>query len=329
MIDLAPLLSPVTSAGSRQLSEIDPTLDRMISLAEKNQYVASAEQAMALWQQQIYDVRTLGFYLFGAFAEQGLIALPNILECIDTALTQSWEYLGPAEHKPRHMDSALRWFFFSLVGHLRFHQRRQGEEWRSWLAAWEQMPQARVLARLEQLAQRIQSLQESPSCTGQLFSLKALLIGLPATVRTPAEPATETEPPAAAVEGEQQLLQLPELVSPTAPSNASEHGTPRMLTIPLSAPMQQLLRKLAAFNQLVKLAKFRQAAIVYNDIKRSIEKFDPRIYLPSLFGEYFSNIVAHAQSLTTNLGTPEDFTAKALDELYHVDIDRFIEAKGS
>jgi hypothetical protein len=332
MISTAPLQSRITISAAHYLTETDPALDRMISLAEHNQFLDAAALAEQLWQQQIYDVRTIGFYLFGVFLEQGLPALPRILSCIQTAITTNWPHLGPGHNLQRHLDGALRWLFINMLSRLRFHQRKQDEQWKLWLKEWEQVPQQQVLLGTMELAAGLTEVLLAPQCCGHLFSLGTMLRTLPTTNLgvAPFLPVLAEAPDAAVASVENVKMQPQDSSAGDAPKSAdpaSAPGSLTALTVPLSPPMQLLLRKLAAFNQLVKLAKFGQAAIIYKDIKQSLEKFDPRVYLPTLFGEYFSNLVAHAQSLTPNLVPKDDFTSQALQDLYQLDIDLFIAAK--
>ena len=344
MINPAPLQSRITIAAARQLTELDPTLDRIITLAEHNDFLGAADQAQKLWQQQIYDVRTLGFYLFGVFMEQGLAAVPLIIACIETTVTTNWPHLGPMHGLPRHLDGALRWLFINIVNQLRFHQRKKDEQWKLWLKDWEQAPQPQILQHTFALATSLEAVVAEPLCCSHLFSLGAFLRGLPAPAaeQRSLDPGTKALPAAGAADlanteylkmeqherGDAGASGIAAAVSGAAASTASGAGAVPSITLPLSPPLQLLIRKLAAFNQLVKLGKFRQAVIVYRDVSQSLAKFDPRSYLPSLLGEYFCNIVAHSQSLTQNLGGGDDFTAQALEELYRLDLDLFVAAKG-
>jgi hypothetical protein len=100
------------------------------------------------------------------------------------------------------------------------------------------------------------------------------------------------------------------------------------LSVPLSPPMQKLLRKLDAFGRLVNLGKFRHAAIVHRDIQASLTGFDPRQYFPSLFGDYYGHVVTHADKITKHIGEDKGFLADALRELYQTDLDLFVSSKG-
>lgn len=337
MISTEPLESKITSPPERELSETDPVLDKIISLAEHRQYIAAAERCEELWRQRVYDVRTLGFYLFGFFFEQGLIALAPILGGLETTLALNWPFIGPAATRQRHCESALRWLFLNIMNQLRFYQNKPGETWTGWLKQWEEPLQRLVLERISRLVGVIDSVMPESQCKGQLLTLHGLLQALP-SVPAAAGPGPGRMQPeeagksvAAAAHPEQVLTRSPDAASPPntlANTQANDASTPATLTIPLSPALQVLLRKLVAFNQLVKMGKFRQAWLVYNDVKNSIEKFDPRVYLPSLFGEYFSNLVANAERLNQRPGNLDDFAGQALLELYQTDIDRFVASKG-
>lgn len=342
MISITLLSSPLSAPAARELVETDQELAQLTALADRNEFITAAEQAAQLWRQQVYDVRTLGIYLLGIFMEQGVTALAPILSCIELACTTNWTYLGPARSKQKHLDGALRWLFINVANQLRFEKHRQGPGWQRILQQWEQAPQGAILESASRVTVTLGELLPSASSVGQLLGLRGLLAALPMASSPAAAAVIEvsglaTEPDQGGAEmkvlkGQEPagstLNALPAATVGGAPGGALGSASGAMLTLPISPPMQILLQKLAAFNALVKQSKFRQAAIVYNDMRQSIEKFDPRLYLPSLFGEYFSNIVTHATELTQSLEAPNDFATQALSELYHTDLERFIAVNG-
>lgn len=328
MLSTAPVETPITAAAERELVASDPALDRVISLAEHNQFIPAAEQAEQLWQQHVYDVRTLGFYLFGVFLEQGMLGLLRIAACIECTVTVNWPYVGPKDGKQHHLDMAMRWLFTNLLTHLRFHQKSAGELWQRHLQQWDLAPQQQILQSIAQVAVLLGKVLPTAVSQSHVNSLRSMLQALPTTKLSQETPVAEDGPLADASQlsaGEGDL---------TAATFAHErdfrirYPSPAgELTLSPSFPLQTLIRRLAAFNQLARLGKFKQAAIIYKDIQYSIEHFDPRVYLPSLFAEYFSNIVAHSARLTESLHTKDDITAAALMELYRIDIELFMAAK--
>jgi hypothetical protein len=319
MIDLTPLEQPLTLPPARELALVDADLDRVVALAERGQFVAAAENAQRLFQERVYDVRLLGFYLYGAFVEQQAPGLLRILRCAAIVLGTSWPALGPSEKKARHCDVALRWLFSHIVDHTRFLRRVKKDEWQAFVERW---AECEVQATLRQAAEVLVLLDRDGNmgqASAALSTLRDLLAALP--VRAPAaEPASPVEPapepePAAEPDGPD---------GPVAAPAAESSAAPPTLTVPLSPPLHALLRKLAAFNRLVKNAQYQQAAIVYKDIKQIIEKFNPCVYLPSLFGEFYKNVLESSAQLVPNLDKPVDFTTTMLIELYNTDLDLFV-----
>lgn len=332
MIDLIPLLPPALAIPA-DLPPSEPLdasqLDEIVSLSDHNQLVAAAERAQAAWVAGHRDVRILGFYLCGAFLQGGLSALLPIGRAIITQLKDAWPTLSPEQNKERHADAALRWLFCSILSQLRFAQRTQKEPWQEMLAAWAAQPQAQVLSQLEAAAASMADVLGSGAKTAA-FAIVAWLRTLPPTGENKPAPAPTTNDPAADPQamfpaaGSGGEDNSPLLV-PERPSAESASPT---LTLPLSPPLQKLLRKLDAFGRLVTMGKFRHAAIVYRDIQGSLSSFDPRQYFPLLFGDYYGHVVTNADKLTKHLGEDKGFLADALKELYQTDLERFVASKG-
>lgn len=332
MIDLTPLLPPalpIPAALPAPLPFDATQLDEIVSLADHNQLEPAAERAQAAWLAGHRDVRILGFYLCGAFMQNGLGSLLPIGRAIVAQLKDAWPALAPDQNKERHADAALRWLFGSIMAQLRFAQRTQKEPWQATLAVWAAQPQAQILSQLEAAAACMADVLGSGAKTAA-FALVAWLRTLPPASETKpgAAPGTRdvvpdtpdgTVPTAGGTEGSTR---------PTAPERSVDESPSPTLTVPLSPPLQKLLAKLDAFGRLVTMGKFRHAAIVYKDIQASLNSFDPRQYFPLLFGDYYGHVVTNAEKLTKHLGEDKGFLADALKELYQADLERFVASKG-
>jgi hypothetical protein len=269
----------------------------------------------------------------GAFAESGLLALPPILQGITTALTASWPFLGPKDNKQRHCDVALRGLFTNILSELRFYQRGQGADWQARLQQWEKAPQQQILQRALAVAELLTRVLQAAQAQGQLVALRSVLYALPVAPIEPPSAAAEASghlpPDAAAVDDSADIYEGkadPEMASSARLEPMSSAAA--LLALPVAPPLALLMRKLDAFNRLVGLGKFRQAIIVYKDIEASLQAFDPRHYLPTLFSEFSKNVFVHADKLEKGLATKEDFAGNALALLYRIDLDLFIQAKG-
>ena len=88
--------------------------------------------------------------------------------------------------------------------------------------------------------------------------------------------------------------------------------------------MELLLRKLQAFDSLISQQDFLKAGIVAADVLGTIERFDPRVYLPTIFARFFSGLSSHAETLEPMLHNTESLAFRSLDQLYRVDLDAFL-----
>lgn len=349
MIDLGFLDAPLSPPAALPTADLDAALDQVVSLAERNQFASAGQAAAQLWNAHIYDVRTLGILLYAAFAEQGMAALDTLFAAASRVITEHWSSVGPAASKERHLDGALRWLATCMISHFRFSQKLNPSEWQKLLRDWEKADQARAFAALRTLSSHLDSLLSSGQARGSVAQLHKLLRELPTTQPDPpplekhniraqsanaarddggadADPSDVLPLESVKMKPQDQNVDAASLPSAGRSPSATISGTAAQptLVIPLSPPMLALLKKLGAFNRLVRLGRFKHAAIVYKDIKETIEKFDPRLYLPSVFGEYFSNIVMHADKLLPSLDTQDDFAHRALLDLYRIDLELFI-----
>lgn len=86
------------------------------------------------------------------------------------------------------------------------------------------------------------------------------------------------------------------------------------------------LRKLEAFEALVKRGDMGKAAVVAQDIDACVQSFDPRVYLPKLFMPYFRLLSANIGSIAPHWHETDSAAWRALEQLYRVDLDAFLEA---
>lgn len=121
------------------------------------------------------------------------------------------------------------------------------------------------------------------------------------------EPAEEKEPEA-----------------PSAAPPAPPGPTGESVSLPLSPALRALMRQLDGFLLLLQKGQMKRAAILYREIKRQIDGFDPRFYLPSLFGAFYAQLAQHGPRLAASLKEPSDLSAEALTELCRVDLDLFL-----
>lgn len=365
MIDLDFLRQPLGPPKVVGTNSIDADLDQILSLAERNQFVPAGEIAEKLWRDGVYDARTLGVLLYAVLDQQGMGALERVFEATLHVLEVQFSLVGPAHNKLRHLDGALRFFATTLQSQFRFAKKLNPKAWQTLLGDWEKANQASALGKLaEVIAHMEHTFSGTPTYLARtaFLQLQKSLHDLPTTRKeSPKKESAKMDGNANGSEispidrSSHECLEIHDTqgVFPTSETqhmkpqdpnaetgNASGGATGKTgpiavvsgvsgqptLVITLSPLMHALIKKIGAFNRLVRLGRFKHAAIIYKDIAETIEKFDPRLFLPSIFGDYFSNIVAHADKLLPSLDVKDDFALRALMDLYRIDLELFIQA---
>jgi hypothetical protein len=308
--------------------EEDLRLSTVADHVTKGAYEQAARTAEELLRDGIRDVRIVGPYLFGSFVEQGLKAIPRIFHSVILCLTESWEAFGPREKKALLANNGLRWLFKTLSRHLLHHEKLKDEEWKRWREPSNRAPIEEGLSLGDPLLAACARTLPGGDCEQ---SVRPLLSWLQEHLRAvPAEAPPMKEAPLAAVpEPEEEPEEGPKAREfalepqprPVAIRSTVPAPSPGLL---ISPAMELLLRKLQAFDVLVAQQDFLKAGIVAADVLGTIERFDPRVYLPTIFARFFSGLSSHAETLEPMLHNTESLAFRSLDQLYRVDLDAFL-----
>jgi hypothetical protein len=299
----------------------DGLLREIQDLSSRGDYRPAAERAAGALPGGCTDVRVLAPFLLGAFLEQGPEAVPGVLGVLRSALSDRWTALRPEAKKPRVVDSALSWLFRSMVVQIDFHEKMQDATFRAWAGADAAtvgrpsleastalraaidavIDKARSTVQLSEVEVRVRSLWSRPPSPPPLVAAPPVVTAPVAA--PPPEPAPEPTP-----------LPAPALTAPAAAP-----------ALEISPPMQSLLRKLEAFEVLVARGDLERAAVVAEDVRSTLESFDPRLYFPRLFSSYARVLAAHVNDIAPHwesIGSPP---WRALEQLYRVDLDAFLD----
>lgn len=303
----------------------DASLQRITDSADRGDYLEAAGKAAALLGKHIYDIRVIGYYLFGVMLEQGIGHLPALLGRIHTLLTDDLAKLGPSQKKERVIDVTLHWLLQTMAERCRYHAAQHDATWAQWLSQLHPRLAGEIAQALDRVATEMQRLVEEPRCLGPLSRLRRWVMeDLPRT-----RPAESPAPAAAA-----GLAPAPA----RTPGELGEVGQVGQDSAPAAAPatvardvaespaMMLLLRKLRAFEMLIERGDMSKAAVVASDIRQTIESFDPLLYLPALFSTFFKLLSRSTGELMPHweeLGSP---AGQALQSFYRVDIDGFLDS---
>jgi hypothetical protein len=309
------LLDTLLEAEAPDLESSDERLEKVNGLVTRAAYVDAARAAEALLRQGLYDVRLVGPYLLGLFLEGGMEAMPVVFHSLSSTLLRNWEFFGPRERKDVFADGGLRWLLKVLNKHLEHHERLKDETWQRWCAPSNREPLEQALTLTEEIFSSFAQVMPRNGCEAPFRRLSQWLEGHLQSLPVPA-PVGEPEPEASEESQEEEAQ---------APAPRPPPATAAGPTLVVSPALAELMRKLAAFNTLIEHQDFTRASVVAADVLAVVERFDPRVYLPSLFSRFFAGLSKHAEAVEPLLQNTESLSFRALDQLYKVDLDTFLE----
>jgi hypothetical protein len=317
-------------------------LDEIMHLAQSAKYEPAALRAAELLESGCKDVRAFVVYALGVFAERGPASVPPLFDSISDVLSAIVPETPVSASTLRTTDTALRFGFRILKAHLDFDERRPEAARKPWTQRFESGSSAAVLRACADLRKAIHSLIEMPVCDAELGAvverLEAYCARNDRERRDARAVAVVGEPEPEPERGEPSPVEVgsanvpPQLAGPEPPRpepsfarRASDSEVDPSLLV-VSPALAQFIRKLEVFEQLVTSGSLGKAAIVAGDIRNVIAAFDPVVYLPNLLAPHFRLVSSSAEELSqysAQSGTP---AWQALEQLYRVDLDAFVEA---
>ncbi|WP_224360572.1 type VI secretion system protein IglI family protein [Hyalangium versicolor] len=310
------LLDQLLEAEAPDMDGSDERLGKVNDLVAKSAYLDAARAAEALLKEGEHDVRLVGPYLLGVFLEGGMAAMPVVYHSLSSMLLRNWQFFSPRERRDVYADGGLRWLIKVLNKHLEHHERMKDATFLAWSAPSNREPLEQALALSEEIFASFSRVMPRNGCEAPFRRLTQWLEGHLQSLPVPPPPEDAAAPDPEEEPEEDDSSE--EEARPAAPVSAGP-------TIPVSPALADLMRKLAAFNTLVERGDMVKASVVAADVLALIERFDPRVYLPSLFSRFFSGLSTHAEQVEPLLQSTESLSFRALDQLYRVDLSAFLE----
>lgn len=332
MLELEPLLGALAPpAPAIELENDDARITEITEAVLRGDYLGAAQRIAPLLAAQIYDVRLLGYFLFGVFCERGISVLPQILLVLHKSLTSNLPAFGPERKKTILFDTSLQWFFSSLVRHLKYLEQSGANRSAEWTAESNLLTLQAAAAHCAELVPLCSALVKKPRSVPPLLNLSQMLSSAVQAMSATQKPVDRDlahtsgvlmAPPAAAPAVAPPAAPAP--ADPTAPPPDEEKSpSPTSIRIEASAELLLLMKKMRIFAELLERGDALRAAIIADDVQRTIEHFDPRRFLPELFGDFFARLSTHVDTLEAHLGSPDRLAYRALAQLYQVDLDGF------
>lgn len=316
------------------LDTVDPRFSDIATLVQGGRYEDAAAKAEEVLIEKIYDVRIIGYFLYGHFIERGLPALADVYLCLADLLRDNLDALGPVKNREKHIQTILNWLMRQLLKKLQYEEDNKSSLYKEWISGVSSDQIQEILDTGGNLRRTLVMVLEASAgpvldgfvkISNWLVSFQRLVYREPEPVTVEEkEPESEhTEKETEDVEAEAEIEQEPweeerRQVSIQAPQDED------MIGVEGSYHLKLLMNKLQAFDQLISMRKFASAAIVADDINAIIANFDPRIYFPNLFVKFALQFAANINNLAAYAEYKESAAWQALQDLYKVDLESFV-----
>jgi len=329
-------------------------------LADRGDHAAAAREAAELIGAEVYDVRLIGFYLFGVFLQRGAPCLPAALGRVATLVTDELAALRPTRRKLPVVSSATTWLFENLSARLQFHTQQRDATWESWRDASSAALVDDIVAGCARLTLALEAVIDAPQAATSLArirrwandDLRRALVrrdapALPTPGSSPArvEPAPpddgRDDPPDDHGPDEPGLADPPDVrparrpAGPPAPPVTTRGPRSGRPPSPAAAPepavavgspaLAALQAKLAGFQDLVARGELAKAAVVASDVRALLANFDPVVFFPAIFAGYFKALHHVVDELTPYLDSADQPAWHALDSYYRADMHGFFD----
>ena len=103
-----------------------------------------------------------------------------------------------------------------------------------------------------------------------------------------------------------------------------EEGVIKEQKIEGSFALEELIKKMELFEKLIEKKEYVKASLVAKDLSFLIENFDPILYFPKLFINYFSLMAQHVSNLSQEGDLENSSQAIFLEKLYKADREAFL-----
>ncbi len=316
MADVSILDQELPSSENPGLETLDPRFQEIAALVESSDYPKVAEQAEALFNDNVFDIRIIGYYLQAAFLEHGLKSLEAIFSCLKKSLEENWNAIGPVSKKEKHTQRSISWLLTQFNDALLYHREQSDEDWKKWIQEVSSDNIQNMLNNCDLFRQAVLAKFENADSIETLEKIKKWLEDFYVTIAPPAE--SKEEAPQEEEKSENQ--EAKEVSQPTTGQNSFPN-----LSIETAYPLQMLIRKIEAFNVLVEKENFTKAAIIADDINNLISNFDPRIYFPKTFAKYYKNLSHSIGSIAPCWEEKESLPWQMMNQFYTVDLEGFLE----
>ncbi len=306
------------------LETIDPRFSDIATLVMEGNYEEAAAQSDSILKEQIYDIRIIGYFLYGHFIEQGVGAMANIYLCLANLLRDNLEAIGPVRNREKHIQTILNWMMKQLIKKLQYEEGKNSNLYEGWTSEVSSDQVQEALDAGDELRRTLGPVLEDaagPVLDG-MMKVNDWLTAFQRLVYREPEPEPEEREER---EVEDEIEETPREEKKNGfLATASLVDDGGGVSIEGSYHLKFLISKLQAFDHLITEKNFPSAALIADDINSIIADFDPKLYFPKLFTRFSFQLAANINELVAFEEHKNSVEWQAMQELYKVDLESFV-----
>jgi len=309
------------------LETIDPRLSDIATLMQDGKYEEAAAQSEAILEEQIYDIRIIGYSLYGHFIDQGVGAMADIYQCLANLLRDNLDALGPVRNREKHIQTILNWMMKQLIKKLQYEEGKNSNLYEGWISEVSSDQVQEALDAGDELRRTLGPVLEDAAgyVLDGLIKVNDWLTAFQRLVYREPEPEPEEETEDL---GDEEAKEGIEEERQEAGRKEAYVSIPRLdedeISVEGSFHLKLLIRKLEAFDRLISAEKYSSAALISDDINSIIVNFDPKVYFPKLFTRFSLQFAANINELFAFEEHKNSVEWQAMQELYKVDLESFV-----
>ena len=324
MLELSKLASSLDVGEGQGIDTLDPRFQDIASLIEQADFAQAARKCQETFEEVGGDIRLIAWFFFGLVLQDGVAALGPSLELATNIFRDRFESVGPERKKDRHATSGMSWFLGKLADRLTSDDPDlQAEAARLAARATLEQVQAAIAAS-DELSEAFPTAipaAEPTKVTNQLRRVREWLEGLEREL-TPAPKAENPEPDLLDDDGDDGDGD-DDGDEPRSQRGGS--GSPFSgLQVDASPQLAELQARIAAFEALIARGDVAKASVIASDVMEVVAHFDPRVYLPRLFGGFFAQFARQAGDVLTWQEKRGSAPWAIYDQLYRTDLESFM-----
>ena len=116
------------------LETIDPLFGDIATLVQEGNYEEAAAQSEKILEEKTYDIRIIGYFLYGLFLEEGVVAMADTFFSLAEILNSNIDAIGPVRNREKQIQTILSWLMKQLLKKMQYEERKKSGVWDAWLS---------------------------------------------------------------------------------------------------------------------------------------------------------------------------------------------------